>query len=60
MEALARRARRIVWLNPAKADPRYEPLARGMREALPHIDVLTAGNSLTALEAAFSELLEVL
>ena len=60
MEALARRARRIIWLNPAKADPRYEPLARGMREALPHIDVLTAGNSLTALGTAFSELLEVL
>jgi uncharacterized protein with von Willebrand factor type A (vWA) domain len=60
MAALARRARRIVWFNPAKADPRYEPLARGMREALPHIGLLTAGNSLTALEAALSALLEVL
>jgi uncharacterized protein with von Willebrand factor type A (vWA) domain len=60
MEALGRRARRIIWLNPAKADPRYEPLARGMREALPHIDLLTAGNSLTALESALSELLVVL
>ncbi|MBW4022352.1 MAG: VWA domain-containing protein [Proteobacteria bacterium] len=60
MTTLARRARRIVWFNPAKADPRYQPLARGMREALPFIDLLTAGNSLTALEAALSAILEVL
>ncbi len=60
MATLARRARRIVWFNPAKADPRYQPLARGMREALPFIDLLTAGNSLTALEAALSAILEVL
>jgi uncharacterized protein len=60
MAALNRRARRVIWFNPAKADPRYQPLARGMREALPQIDLLTAGNSLAALEVAFSELLEVL
>lgn len=60
MAVLARRARRIVWLNPAKADPRYAPLARGMREALPFIDVFAAANSLTTLEAALSRLLEVL
>jgi uncharacterized protein with von Willebrand factor type A (vWA) domain len=60
MAALARRARRIIWFNPAKADPRYQPLARGMREALPFIDKLTAGNSLTALEEALANVLEVL
>jgi uncharacterized protein with von Willebrand factor type A (vWA) domain len=58
--ALARRARRIIWFNPAKADPRYQPLARGMREALPFIDKLTAVNSLTALEEAFASVLETL
>jgi uncharacterized protein with von Willebrand factor type A (vWA) domain len=60
MAALARRARRIIWFNPAKADPRYQPLARGMREALPFIDQLTAGNSLTALEEALAKVLDVL
>ncbi len=60
MAALRRRARRIIWFNPAKADPRYRPLARGMREALPFIDQLSAGNSLAALEDALSTLLEVL
>jgi uncharacterized protein with von Willebrand factor type A (vWA) domain len=60
MAVLARRARRIIWFNPAKADPRYAPLARGMREAMPFIDLLTAGNSLTALEAALSQVVESL
>ncbi|HTI00580.1 MAG TPA: VWA domain-containing protein [Acidisoma sp.] len=60
MAALARRARRIVWFNPAKADPRYAPLARGMREALPFIDLFTPANSLARLEAAFTQVLEVL
>ncbi|MCB8883131.1 VWA domain-containing protein [Acidisoma cellulosilytica] len=55
MAALSRRAHRIIWFNPAKADPRYAPVARGMREAMPFIDLLTAGNSLTALEAALSQ-----
>ena len=60
MAALARRAHRVAWLNPAKADPRYAPTARGMREALPHLDLFAAGNTLTALEAAFNALLATL
>jgi uncharacterized protein with von Willebrand factor type A (vWA) domain len=50
-------AHALVWLNPLKADPRYEPLARGMQAALPHVDHLLAGNSLGSL-AALAELLE--
>jgi uncharacterized protein with von Willebrand factor type A (vWA) domain len=48
---LARLAHRVVWLNPLKADPDYEPLARGMRAALPHVDLFTSGHSLRNLEA---------
>ena len=40
MARLARLAHRVVWLNPLKEDPAYEPLARGMQAALPHVDVL--------------------
>jgi uncharacterized protein len=47
---LARCARRLVWLNPLKASPGYEPLVRGMAAALPHVDALLAGNSLASLE----------
>ncbi|WP_181391934.1 VWA domain-containing protein [Deinococcus irradiatisoli] len=29
----------VVWLNPLAAQPGYQPLARGMAAALPHLDV---------------------
>jgi uncharacterized protein with von Willebrand factor type A (vWA) domain len=51
MARLARLARRIVWVNPLRGDPRYEPLARGMRAALPHVDVFVPGHDLASLEA---------
>ena len=38
-----------IWLNPLKAAPDYEPLARGMAAALPHTDHFLAGNSLRSL-----------
>ena len=47
---LARCAHRLVWLNPLKAHPGYEPLTRGMQAALPHVDHFMAGNSLASLE----------
>ncbi|MGH3033456.1 MAG: vWA domain-containing protein [Gaiellaceae bacterium] len=50
MARLSRLAYRVVWLNPLKEDPAYEPLARGMRAALPHVDHFWSGHSLTSLE----------
>ena len=50
MARLARSAHHLVWLNPLAAHPDYEPLTRGMRAALPHIDALLAGNSLRSLQ----------
>jgi uncharacterized protein with von Willebrand factor type A (vWA) domain len=47
---LARCSHRLIWLNPLKAHPGYEPLTRGMRAALPHVDEFLAGNSLASLE----------
>jgi uncharacterized protein len=51
MARLSRLARRVVWLNPLQEDPRYEPLARGMRAALPYVDVFASGHDLASLEA---------
>src|SRR5690606_28442189 len=34
------RVRALIWMNPLASDPRYEPRTRGMRVALPYIDVL--------------------
>jgi len=50
MARLHRLAYRVVWLNPLQEDPAYAPLARGMKAALPHIDVFASGHSLASLE----------
>lgn len=57
MARLRRSAHRVVWLNPLKAAPGYEPLARGMAAALPHTDHFLAGNSLASL-AELASILE--
>jgi uncharacterized protein with von Willebrand factor type A (vWA) domain len=49
MGRLRRVAHRIVWVNPLKTSPGYEPLARGMATALPFVDDFLAGSSLDAL-----------
>lgn len=51
MSRLARLAHRIVWVNPLKGDPRYQPLARGMGAALPFVDVFVSGHDMASLEA---------
>jgi uncharacterized protein with von Willebrand factor type A (vWA) domain len=50
MARLRRLVHRIVWVNPLKGSPRYEPLARGMAAALPSIDVFLPGHNLDSLE----------
>lgn len=50
MARLARLAHRVVWANPHKARPGYEPLTAGMAAALPHLSAFTSGHSLAALE----------
>jgi hypothetical protein len=47
---LSRLSHRLVWLNPLKGDPRYQPLARGMAAALPHLDLFLPGHNVTSLE----------
>jgi hypothetical protein len=51
MSLLKRYARRIIWINPRKSDPAYEPLVRGMAAALPSIDAFVAGHNLRSLAA---------
>lgn len=47
---LARLAHAVVWVNPHRGKPGYEPVTGGMVAALPYIDRLVAGHSLAALE----------
>lgn len=56
---LKKRGCRIVWLNPLKGWQGYEPIARGMAAALPHLDRFASANTLddlAALETEFSRL----
>ena len=49
MARLRRLAHMVVWVNPLKGSPRYEPLARGMAAALPSVDVFLSGHNLESL-----------
>ncbi len=51
MAALAKRCRRIVWLNPMLAWPGYAPEAAGIKAALPHVDLYAPANTLQSLAA---------
>ncbi len=51
MRALRRRCKRIVWLNPLLGRDGYEPSARGMRAALPFLDLFAPAHSLDSLAA---------
>ncbi len=50
MQRLHRVTHQLVWVNPLKASPGYEPLAAGMAAALPHVDLFVPGNSYRSLE----------
>ena len=49
MAALAKRCRRIVWLNPMMAWEGYAPVAAGIKAALPHVDLYAPANTLKSL-----------
>ena len=48
---LKRRGCKIIWLNPLKGWQGYEPVAKGMAAALPHLDAFAAAATLTDLAA---------
>ena len=55
MQRLSRIAHRVVWVNPHRGKPGYEPVQAGVVAALPHCDHFVAGHSL----ATFAELTEL-
>lgn len=50
MARLRRLARRVIWFNPHKATPGFEPLMAGMRAALPSVHDFVGGDSAADLE----------
>ena len=51
MRQLARRCRRIVWLNPMLGWEGYQPIAQGMQAALPYLDLFAPAHNLQSLAA---------
>ena len=51
MRRLHRAAHTVVWVNPVKGSPDYQPLAGGMRAALPYVDRFVSGHNVASLEA---------
>jgi uncharacterized protein with von Willebrand factor type A (vWA) domain len=49
MRSLARRAHRVVWVNPRAAAPGFVPETVGMTAALPFVDALVSGHSADAM-----------
>jgi len=49
MEKLNRKAKIVIWLNPLAGEPGYQPMCKGMKIALPHVDYFLPANSLESL-----------
>lgn len=49
MQALRRRARTIIWLNPLLGSRDYQPLVKGMAAALPYVDEFLPAHNLDSL-----------
>ena len=54
MARLARRARRVVWLNPRAGVPGFEPLVGSMAAALPFCDAFLPAHTVAALPDVFA------
>lgn len=50
LKRIQSKCRKVIWLNPIAGNPDYEPTVKGMKEALPYIDVFTSGHNLESLK----------
>jgi uncharacterized protein with von Willebrand factor type A (vWA) domain len=57
---LRRRARRVAWLNPLLNQPGYQPVSRGMKAALPYLDLHVPAGDLDSLQAVLVPLVGAL
>ncbi len=51
MQYLHARAGRVIWLNPLAGSPAYSPEVRGMKAAMPYIDIFAPVHNLESLKA---------
>ena len=58
MSQLKGASRSLIWLNPLKGSPDYEPTTRGMQAALPHLDLFASAHNLNSLRDLMSNLMQ--
>ena len=51
LKSIKKRAKALVWLNPMMGWDGYQPLAKGMRAALPHLDLFAPAHNIKSLMA---------
>lgn len=51
LAGLRRRCGKVIWLNPLLGRAAYEPVARGMEAARPHLDLFAPAHNLESLAA---------
>ena len=59
MQAVRRRTRTIVWINPLLGTEGYAPITQGMKAALPYVDYFLPANDFPSLRALCKTLGEV-
>lgn len=47
--AIRNRSKKLIWLNPLKGMQGYQPVARGMKTALPHLDDFRSAHNLESI-----------
>jgi uncharacterized protein with von Willebrand factor type A (vWA) domain len=59
MQALRRRARTVVWINPLLGTEGYAPIAQGMHAALPYVDHFLPAHDVPSLRALCRKLANI-
>lgn len=59
LQQLKQRAKKIVWLNPLLGRDGYEPIAEGMKAALPLLDLFASAHNLESLLKLESDLMKL-
>tara|TARA_B100000945_G_scaffold320716_1_gene331726 strand:+ start:1485 stop:2681 length:1197 start_codon:yes stop_codon:yes gene_type:complete len=57
MHYLHKNSRYVLWLNPLKGNPGFQPSTRGMQAALPHIDFFASAHNIISLRNLVRQLI---
>ena len=59
MQYLHKNSRYVIWLNPLKGSPGFQPTTRGMQAALPHIDFFASAHNIISLRNLVRQLSKI-